>query len=399
MLHSVNINTHNLSSLLVTKGGPGRRVLQTVCCISGSSHVVTAWELGRGGTLRLTAYDPVTSMTYGAQLSEIERVCCGFDGEDCKSWSRHLGRRLSLRRAVAAADFKSAEHWRINSPAKRTMILDKTVFSTACRIASGRMDSRLIRMRAILIDGGQTLELDLYQSNPSKNCKFLLTADDLVGVGLRPREVNSAHAGKAISSTKHLENSDVCAEQGCLMASMLLDTASREAAMRQFARQLRFTQDSDSVTLSIGGDSKRSTMVTSETAEQRRPQCRVSAARLHATTQPGSHATWRRGLAEEYSEKRRQPAVLLHAGEASRPHSSQEAGGRKRAPDSVPRYLRFVFCISVNILSGTWYMTGGVLRPRAYGVQGGLVVRVPTEINFVGSSLTECILVRTFSCI
>lgn len=295
-------------------------------------------------------------MTYGAQLSKIERVCCGFEGEDYKSWSRHLARRLSLRRAVEAAHMKSTKHGRSNLPAKRTMILDKTVFSTACRIASGRTDSRLIRMRAILIDDGQTLELEIYQSNPSKNCNFLLTADDLAGVGLRPREVNSAHAGKAISSTKHVKNSDVCAEQGCSMASMLLDAASREAAMRHFARQLRFAQDSDSVILSIGVGSRRSTMVMSETAEQRRPQCRMSVARLHATTQPGSHATWRRGLAQECSERRRQPAVLLHAGEATRPHSSQEAGGRKRAPDSVPRYLRFVFCISANILSGSRYL-------------------------------------------
>lgn len=367
VLHSINGNTHNVRFLLVLKGGPGRRVLQTVCCISGSSHVVTAWELGRGGTLRLAAYNPVTSMTYGAQLSKNERVCCGFDGEDCKSWSRHLGRRLSLRRAVEAADLKSAEHWRSNLPAKRTMVLDKTVFSTACRIASGRMDSRLIRMRAILIDDGQTLELDLYQSNPSKNCTFLLTVDDLVGVGLGPRDIISAHAGNAISNTKQAEGSGVCAERGCSMASILVDAASREAAIRHLARQLRFASDSDSVTLSIEGGSRRATMVPSETAEQRRPQCRVSVARLHATTQPGSHATRHRGLAEEYSERRRQPAVLLHAGGAARPNSSPEAGGRNMAPDSVPRYLCLVFCISVNILSQvqvrrTWYVNGSVLR-------------------------------------
>ena len=321
-------------------------MLQTVCCISGSSHVVTAWELGRGGTLRLAAYDPGTSMTHETQLSNIERACCGFDGEDCRSWSRQLGRRLSLRRAVEAPDLKRAEHWRSSLPAKRMMTLDRTVFSTTCRIASGRMDTRLIRMRAILVDDGRTLELNLYQSNPSKNCIFLLTVDDLVGVGLRPCDINSARAGNAISDAKQAESSDICAERGYSMASMLVDAASREAAIHHLARQLRFAPDSDNVTLSIEGGSRRATMVTSETAAQRRPQCRVSAARLHTIAQSGSHATRRRGLAEGYSERRRQPAVLFHAGEATRPHSSQEAGGRKRLPDSVPRYLRLslYFC-------------------------------------------------------
>lgn len=330
-------------------------MLQTVCCVSGSSHVITAWELGRGGTLRLAAYDPVTSMTYEAQLSEIERACCGFDGEDCKSWSRHLGRRLSLRRAVEVVDTKSAEQWGSNPPAKRTMILDRTVFSTACRIASGRMESRLVRMRAILVDDGRTLELDLYQSNPSKNCTFLLTVDDLVGVGLRPCEVNWAHASNAISDTKQAESSDASAERGYSMASMLVAAASREAAIRHLARQLRFAPDSDTVTLSTEGGSRSATMVTSKTAEQQRPQYRVRASRLHATAQPGPHATRHRGLAEGYSERRRQPAVLVHAGEAARPHSSQEAGGRKRRPDSAPRYSR----LSLFFLS-TFYLAPGM---------------------------------------
>lgn len=315
-------------------------MLRTVCCISGSSHVVTAWELGRGSTLRLAAYDPATSMTYEARLSKTERACCGFDGEDCKSWTRHLGRRLSLRRAVGAADLKSTGHRRSNLTAKRTMVLDRTVFSTACRIAAGRMDSRLVRMRAILVDDGRALELDIYQSNPSKSCTFLLTVDNLIGVGLRPCEVNPVPAGRANSDAKQVESSEICAEQGCLMASMLVGATSREAAIRQFVRQLRFASDSDSVTLAIEGGSKTQTMVTTQTAEQRRPQCSVTVAHLHATAQPESHATGCRGLAERFSQRRRQPGVLLYSGEAARPHSAQETGGKKRAPDSVSRYLQ-----------------------------------------------------------
>ena len=39
------------------------------------------------------------------------------------------------------------------------------------------------------------------------------------------------------------------------------------------------------------------------------------------------------------------------------------------------------------------------INTAAAGVPGGLVVvRVPTKINFVGSSPTECMLVRAFSC-
>ena len=346
----INANALNFRFLLDFKGGPGRRVLRTVCCISGSSHVVTAWELGRGGTLRLAAYDPATSMTYEAQLSKVERACCGFDGEACKSWTKRLGRRLSLRRAVEAADLKSTVHCTSNLSAKRTMVFDRTVFSTACRIAAGRMDSRLIRLRARLVDDGRVLELDLYQSNPSKNCTFLLTVGDLVGAGLRPLEHNSVPAGRAISDEKQTEGIDICPERGFSMASMFVGAASREAAIRQFVRQLRFASDSDSVTLSIGGGSRNQTMVTSQAAEKRRPQCSVSNARVHGAVQSGSHAPGRRGLTEGFSKTRRQPGVLLYSGESARPSSSHEAGGSKRMPDSVSRYFSFVACKSTNML-------------------------------------------------
>lgn len=305
-------------------------MLRAVCCISGSSHVITAWELGRGGLLRLTAYDPTTSMTYETRLSKVERACFGFEGEHRKSWIKYLGRRLSLRRAKDTNDAMEGEENRRDClPARRTMVLDKTVFSTACRIAAGRVGAHLFRIRAELVDAGKSLALRLYQVDTSKQCRIFLSDEDLVAVGLQPRTDNAVDEQVDKSGTNAALISQR-SEQDCKMTSMLDGPSGRETVMRQLTRQLRFVPDSDSITLSVNGDSRTTALVTSIEAEKRRPQGRLKVAFLQAAGNAESHTTRHRGFVEDFLKRRHQPCVLLHGDESARTRYSQEEANPAR---------------------------------------------------------------------
>lgn len=293
-------------------------MLRAVCLISGTCHVLTAWELGRGGLLRIAAYDPTTSLTYEARLSKAERECFGYEGEDRKSWIKQLARRLSLRRAQGPSE---AENQTGSLPPRRTMVLDKTVFSTACRVAAGRTDTRLFRMRAVLVDAGRSLALDLYQADASKQCRILLTSDDLVAVGLQPCTANAVVEQGGAS------------EPECKMTSMLVGPRRREAAIRQLTRHLRFVPDSDSVAFSVSGDSRTSAMVTTAAVEQRRPQSSLKSAFLQPAGTLGPYTVGHYGLVEGFLKCRRQPCVLRHGYELA---YSQENVGKKRAAATAP---------------------------------------------------------------
>lgn len=336
---SLTIRPNHVTALLsfVLKGGPGRRVLRAVCRISGSSHVITAWELGRGGLLRLTAYDPNTSMAYEARLSKVERACFGFDGEHRKSWIKHLGRRLSLRRATKISDaMEGAENRRDFLPARRTMVLDKTVFSTACRVAAGRIGASLFRMRAELVDAGKCLALILYQADTCKQCRVLLTDDDLVAVGLQPCTANAVEEQVDESGASDTFTNQR-SEQDCKMTSMLVGPNRRDIIVRQLTRQLRFVPDSDSVTFSVNGDSRTTVLVNSIEAEQRRPQRSLKVALSQASRNAGSYATGHRGFVEDFLKRRHQPCVLLHGDGSARTRYFQEEVDSAR-----PRYLSAV---------------------------------------------------------
>lgn len=324
---------------LALKGGPGRRVLRAVCTISGKPQVVTASELGRGGILRVAAYDPTTSMTSEVQLSKIERACFACDGENYKSWRKHLGRRLSLRRPSGSTGMETIEHER-NSlrPVPRTLVLDKTVFLTACRVAAGKTDAFFLRLQGILVDAGRSLALDLYQSNMSKQCRIVLTADDLIGAGLQHCELNPQiqQAVADCDEDATPARQFIGIEREKKMICMLSGARRREIAVRQLTRQLRFTPDCDSVTFSSNDGLISSTMSVLHGAEQRQPQSSFDSALLEAKESVGSYAVGCYGYAEGFLKRRRQPFVLLHDNEPARTQPSQipQAGARKkRAPD------------------------------------------------------------------
>lgn len=319
-LCSIRANQRFAVFSLAFKGGPGRRVLRAVCLISGTCHVLTAWELGRGGVLRLAAYDPATSMTYEASLSKAERACFGYEGEDRKSWIKQFGRRLSLRRAQGPCE---AENRRGSLPPRRTMILDKTVFSTACRVAAGRIDTRLFRMRAEVVDAARILALDLYQADTSKQCRILLSSDDLVAIGLQPCTANAG-----------IEQ-DNAPEPDCKMTSMLVGPRRRETVMRQLTRHLRFVPESDSVTFSVNGDSRTIAMVTATAVEHRRPQSSLKPEFLQPAGNSRPYNVGHYGLVEGFLKRRRQPCVLRHGYE--RAHSQENVGKKRVAATTPPR--------------------------------------------------------------
>ncbi|CAM9286095.1 unnamed protein product, partial [Hapterophycus canaliculatus] len=287
------------------KGGPGRRVLRAVCLISGMPHVITAWELGRGGLFRVAVYDPKTSMTYEATLSKAERACLGFDGEDRKSWVKRLHQRVSLRRANV--DMEGADNRGDTLSERRTMTLDKTVFSTASRVAAGRIDSRLFRVRAELVDAGRSLALDLYQADTSKQCRIFLSEDDLAAMGLHPCIANP----DPIQAARY-------SDEESAMASMIAGPKLREIATRKLTRQLRYVPESESVVISIGGDLRTTAMVASICAVKRRPQSKLKVAFSQAPGSKTAYPSRIGGLLQGFLKQRHQPCVLMHGDKSTR---------------------------------------------------------------------------------
>lgn len=311
-------------------------MLRSVCLISGGSHVVTAWELGRGGLIRLAAYDPRTSMTYEAQLSTIERACLGYNGEDCKVWTKDLCRRLSLRKATAEPP-DAAEGGK-RCPRRNILVLDKTVFSTACRIAAGAFDARLLRIRASLVDAGRCLALDIYENDTSRQCRILLTTDDLVGAGLQPHVQDLCKSDPTTALGLDLETAesdDADAQRaGREMACMLTGTESKATTVRHLVRQLRFVPDSDSVTFTANGSARTAKMTVSQDSHQRRPQISLRAfVSLQTAAKP---APLQEVHAATFLKRHRQPAVLVYGVQLSPPCLPDQAG-KKKAPDSATR--------------------------------------------------------------
>lgn len=254
-------------------------------------------------------------MTYEASLSKAERACFGYEGEDRRSWIKQLRQRLSLRRAQKPS---SAEN-----RTRRTLTCDKTVFSTACRLAAGRIDTHLFRMRATLVDAGGSLALDLYQADTSKWCRILLNSDDLEAAGLE--------AGTAIAGVEQGDGS----EPDCKTASMLVGPRRRETAIRQLTRHLRFVRESDSVTFSVNRDSSTTSVLVTSTAVHRRPQSSLKSAFLQPAGISGSYSIGHYGLEEGFLKRRRQPCVLRHGHE--RAHSQNNSGKKRVAATAASR--------------------------------------------------------------
>lgn len=276
-------------------------------------------------------------MTYTCTLSEAERACLGLDGEDRKSWMKHLHQRISLRKAKEPTSMEDAENGGDTFSTRRTMTLDKTVFSTTWRVAAGRIDSCLFRVRAELVDAGRALALYLYQADTSRQCRILLTEGDLAAIGLQPCIANADSSQAARY-----------AEQDGIMASMIAGATRREIAARKLTRQLRYVPDPESVVISIGGDSRTTAISTSSRAAQRRPQSSLKAALSQVRRNKEVYPTRRCGLVEGFLKQRHQPRVLTHGDRSARVRHSREAVGKNKIPDTPPRYASSSPCFLKN---------------------------------------------------
>lgn len=286
------------------KGGPGRRILRKVCLISGVRHLLTVWEFGINGLLRLTAYNSVTSVTHEERLSKTERYYLGYTGVDSKSWIKYFCRRLSLR-WVSQSETSHAMNQEERYGANKAVVLDRTVFSTACRVKAGRTESRILRMRASLLHSGSCLALDLYLYlvDSSKQCRILLQEGDLAEVGLAPcpllypaefKAGGPAGVGQALTKAS---SSFSCAEGKAFIA-------------KNIARRLLFTPNPDSITLSINASFKTFRMITSQNAQQWRPPKRF---RDYTSSQASMKATFLlANHAESFLRRRHQPTVLVY---------------------------------------------------------------------------------------
>lgn len=275
------------------KGGPGRRVLRTVCLVSGAPHVITVSELGRAGPLRVVAYDPATSLSHESRLSKAERACFGFDHENCKSWREDLCRRLSLRRA--GTDFCDGQRQGDHQSTRR-MIIDKTIFSTAVSLVSGTKRTRVLRMRATLIDAGRSLAVDLCESDSSMQCRVFLTSDDLASLSLPSptsgaQETNHPPHVERSPTAHSTDNGKTDANTMSVVPEKLADTDRMGTVMRHLVERLRFAPDSDEISLSVNNLSRTMPMLTSENVKKRRPQTSLKAAYSRNTNGGQFHGT------------------------------------------------------------------------------------------------------------
>ena len=293
-----------------------------MCLISGVRHLLTVWELGRNGLLRLTAYNPATSLTHEERLSKTERYYLGYTDVDSKSWINDICRRLSLR-GVSQSETTHAKYQEgRDEPNKAfyTVVLDKTVFSTACRVEAGKTESQILRMRASLLHSGSCLALDIYLVDSSKQCRILLKEDDLAEMGLAPCPVlhpaefkggGPAGVGQALTKASR----------------SLACTESKAVIAKTIARRLLFTPNPDSITFSINTSPKTFGMIASQNAQQWRPPKHF---RDYTSSQALAKDTFLlTNHAESFLGRRRQPTVLTYKHDHLSHRRPQEEGHQK----------------------------------------------------------------------
>ncbi|CAM9513235.1 unnamed protein product, partial [Discosporangium mesarthrocarpum] len=294
------------------KGGPGRLVFRRVYRISGSHHVVTVLELGRGGILRVSAYNQKTAIGCEVRISFIERACLGYGDDNWRSWSSDMLRRLSLRRPLKTT--VTAPNKGVMQHSERTLIFDTTLFSSSYRIAEGHKSSKLLRVQAVLEDAGDTLAVEIYRAEECSQGRLLLTAAELAAVSELlgfPETIRDKHAIEALFSSQ----------------------ARRENAMQRLMRYLIYCSDDSSITLSIGDISKTVLLAIPTNTDKRRPQsslCEaVSRSRGYSNSQPKKLG----GLRQELLHRNRQPDTLRY----SFMYGEEELEKKKKKKDQKQR--------------------------------------------------------------
>jgi hypothetical protein len=184
------------------KGGPSRTLFEMTKKFSGTVHIVTVGEVGRGGMLRIRCYNPLNSEQHELRLSETDRalVINGSNG-DWRLWCEGLMKRLSLRRiskqqqqalqregdAPLTSSIGSA---RMDSYRGDTKLdFNRTIFQTALNL-----NHQMFSVRCTLagfVDVGDSIELRIMNTSTNEEHVLTFTEEDMKKISGVPEETEN----------------------------------------------------------------------------------------------------------------------------------------------------------------------------------------------------------------
>jgi len=215
------------------KGGCSRTLFEKTHHFAGVLHLVTVGEVGRGGMLRIRAYNPVSCETQEIRISEIDRALV-MDGSmgDWRKWEKELFKRLSLRRISKVerkeegSDVKESARslgsGRMDTYREDTKLdFNRTIFTTAVKINGVMFAARVVL--GGFIDVGDMIEIRIVNLKSSEEHVLSFSEDDMkviAGLGERP---------------------------GGVIKILLADKESREAVLREMLKYVKFDEEKDEV--------------------------------------------------------------------------------------------------------------------------------------------------------
>ncbi|CAM9112072.1 unnamed protein product, partial [Choristocarpus tenellus] len=307
------------------KGGPGRLLFRKVYQISGALHVVTVLELGRGGMLRVLVYNNITSIECEVSISSTERICLGYGNDSWKSWNSDMIRRLSLRKPVLSSYFEGRKKADTGKGplrhSDRALLFDRTILFTTLRVPKGQLASKVMFVRALLVDAGEALAIELYQVEVSSQCRILLSAAQLVkiignsNVTLIPPTdcLEPSTANSMVTTTQCAKSEDSPKLGNTTMALILAGKKQREHILQCIKSNLHYSSEEECVSLTVGDFSVRAIMAVPVNLDERRPQRSVCSTFSGNTDPSNSQAREPIGFREQVVSKKRQPDITRYS--------------------------------------------------------------------------------------
>jgi len=214
------------------KGGCSRDLFTCIHNLSGIPHIVTVGEVGRGGMLRVRAYNPASCEQHELRLSVVDRaLVIGGSSGDFRLWCDDLLKRLSLRRISKSADedrenslhIKSA---RMNSFRGDTRLdFNRTIFKTAQKLGSGP-GAKMFGIRVTMagfVDVGDSIEIRCVNLESSEEHILGFSEDDMKKI---------ADMGEGAKD---------------VIKTLLSDKSAREAVIREMLRYVKYDDSGDGV--------------------------------------------------------------------------------------------------------------------------------------------------------
>ena len=219
------------------KGGCSRTLFEKTHKFAGATYLVTVGEVGRGGMLRIRAYNPISCEHHEIRISEVDRALV-MDGSmgDWRKWEKELLKRLSLRR-ISKVERKEEEggveggvveegrtlgSGRMDTYPEYTRLdFNRTIFTTAVKINGVMFAARVVL--GGFIDVGDSIEIRIVNLKSSEEHVLQFSEDDMKKIaGLEERE-------------------------GGVIKILLADKESREAVLREMLKYVKYSEDNDEV--------------------------------------------------------------------------------------------------------------------------------------------------------